>query len=44
MSRWVDFAVLKRGVDIEQVLAWYHLRLQRVGRHSLWSRAPCSAW
>ena len=40
MSRWVDFRVLKQSTGIEQVLASYHVELQRAGRHQLRGRCP----
>jgi len=39
MSRWVDFGMLKQNIGIEQVLASYHVELQRVGHNQL--RGPC---
>jgi hypothetical protein len=39
-SQWVDFAAIKGSVDIEQVLAHYHVRLQRVRKHYLRGLCP----
>lgn len=39
MNWWVDFRGLKQSIDIEQVLASYHVELKRAGRNQL--RGPC---
>ena len=40
MSRWVEFAEIKREVGIAQVLEQYRVRLKPVGSHSLRGRCP----
>jgi DNA primase len=40
MRPWVDFSAVKRGVDMEQVLAGYGLRMKRVRKDYLRGRCP----
>jgi hypothetical protein len=39
-SQWVDFAAIKRSVDIEQVVQHYHVRLKRVRKDYLRGLCP----